>query len=65
MYDQCVKFVRSINQNSTFDRNNMKEVYCYIIRLNNIIDFLDNRIKEEEDKRKKEKDHSKKDDSKN
>ena len=54
MYDQCVKFVRSINQTSSLDRKNMKEVYCYINRLFNIIDFLNDRI--EEEKNKKEED---------
>lgn len=54
MYDCCIKFVRSINQNSSFDRENLKQVYLYINRLNNIIEFLDDRIEEEEEKEKKE-----------
>lgn len=64
MYNTCIRFIQGIKQNSEFDRKNLKEVYRYIIRLNNILDFLDNRIEEEEDKRKKEKDHSKKNDPK-
>ena len=54
MYDQCIKFVRSINQNSTLDRKNMKQVYQYINRLNNIIDFLNDRIQEEKEKKERE-----------
>lgn len=54
MYDACVQFVRSINQNSTLDRENLKQVYTYINRLNNIIDFLNDRIKEEKNKKEEE-----------
>ena len=53
MYETCIKFVRSINQNSSFDRENLKQVYLYINRLNNIIDFLNDRITEEKEKKEK------------